>query len=201
MVGRYQTKDRVCRASHLQSGTTNKPSSPRLRFSATYLIDQAWSEAVSSAALLLCSCCSLPTSWSQHSSLLQYSCHSSTPARLPLLPPPYLFFLSSLFLYATTLLPFSSLLWEREQKRERESKREAVTCITLVGTVCKLPCTVKSKKRQLSWICPTHKRKLWNSHRISRAKSEGPLAWPLIKILLLQKRSKDAQLFWLDRFS
>lgn len=53
----------------------------------------------------------------------------------------------------------------REWEREKEREREAVTCITLVGTVCKLPCTVKNKKTLLN-MSNTHK-KLWNSHRIS----------------------------------
>ena len=34
----------------------------------------------------------------------------------------------------------------REGEREREREREEVTCISGVGTVCKLPCELKSRK-------------------------------------------------------
>ena len=35
---------------------------------------------------------------------------------------------------------------ERERERERDREREEVTCISGVGTVCKLPCKLKSRK-------------------------------------------------------
>lgn len=142
LIRRNQTNYGVCGPAPLTSRLLWGTGSQLI-----YLIDQAWSGAVSSVLLLLWSCCSMLTSWSQHRSWLQYGC-----------PPPLLLhtfplflllisFLSPLFLYATTLLPFPERQSRRARERGRERQREAVTCITLVGTVCNLPCTVKSKEK------------------------------------------------------
>lgn len=122
-AGRDQTTDRVCWASsHLQSGTTNRGSDSRL----IYLIDQARSEAVSSAALLLCTRSSAPTSWSQHSSLLQWL--QPSPPLLHVSPVCLLLISFSSRLYFFTQLPSfpSHPFSEREIDSERkwESKRQ-----------------------------------------------------------------------------
>lgn len=61
--------------------------------------------------------------------------------------------LSLSLISATSLLPRIHASWStagwRKRKGETETEREEVTCISGVGTVCKLPCKLKSREMHL----------------------------------------------------